>query len=187
MSSESVALTEAISEPRVRALSFDAIYEAHVAFVWRNLRRFGLYESELPDATQDTFVVVHRRLPELAELSSLRAWIFSILRRVAARYRRVRRPGEELNPEQHSLATGPSLGPEQDAERAEALRWMLSLLEELDEEKRSVFVLAELEEMTAPEIAKALDCNVNTVYSRLRVARERLRIAFERDRQRRQR
>jgi RNA polymerase sigma-70 factor (ECF subfamily) len=37
-----------------------------------------------------------------------------------------------------------------------------------------VFSLTELEDMTAPEIASALGVNVNTVYSRLRIARRAL-------------
>jgi RNA polymerase sigma-70 factor (ECF subfamily) len=49
------------------------------------------------------------------------------------------------------------------------------LLEEIDWPKREVFMLAELEQMTAPEIAEALDIPLNTAYSRLRAAR----IAFE--------
>ena len=54
---------------------------------------------------------------------------------------------------------------------AEALRQLDALLDELDEDKRVVFVLAELEQMSVPEIAQTLNVNVNTVYSRLRAAR----------------
>jgi RNA polymerase sigma-70 factor (ECF subfamily) len=57
-------------------------------------------------------------------------------------------------------------------ERAEALRILDRLLSELDEDKREVFVLAEIEQMTAAEIAEIVEANVNTVSSRLRVARQ---------------
>ena len=63
-------------------------------------------------------------------------------------------------------------GPHEIATQAEAVRLVDQLLEALDDEKREVFVLAELEQMTAPEIAAALAIPVNTVYSRLRMARE---------------
>jgi RNA polymerase sigma-70 factor, ECF subfamily len=46
------------------------------------------------------------------------------------------------------------------------------MLAKLDDEKRTVFVMAELEEMSPNEIAEVLSIPVNTVYSRLRVARE---------------
>ena len=60
--------------------------------------------------------------------------------------------------------------------QAEEIRLFYSLLETLDDDKREVFVLAELEQMSVPEIADTLSLNVNTVYSRLRAARQ----AFER-------
>ena len=44
--------------------SFDEVYEAHFAFVWRVLRTFGVPDTALEDAAQDVFVVVHRRLFE---------------------------------------------------------------------------------------------------------------------------
>ena len=47
-----------------------------------------------------------------------------------------------------------------------------ALPDELDEEKREVFVLAELEQFPVTEIAEALAINTNTAYSRLRLARE---------------
>ncbi|AKU96087.1 RNA polymerase sigma factor RpoE [Labilithrix luteola] len=55
-----------------------------------------------------------------------------------------------------------------------------ALLDELDDEKRAVFVLAELEEKSVPEISEALGVNVNTVYSRLRAARQELERAVQR-------
>ncbi|MGE3633430.1 MAG: RNA polymerase sigma factor, partial [Sandaracinaceae bacterium] len=58
------------------------------------------------------------------------------------------------------------------------------LLSTLDEERRAVFILAELEQMSAPEIADALDLKLNTVYSRLRVARQKFDEALARHRAR---
>jgi len=43
-----------------------------------------------------------------------------------------------------------------------------------------VLVLHEIEEMTAPEIARVLGIPLNTVYSRLRVGREELEDAMAR-------
>src|SRR5207237_53044 len=45
---------------------------------------------------------------------------------------------------------------------------------QLDHDKRVVFVLAELEEMTVPAIARIVGANTATVYSRLRAARARV-------------
>lgn len=160
---------EAAGEPAPRP-SFAALYEEHFEFVWRNLRRLGVAAASLDDAAQDVFLVVHRRLPEFLGRSSIRTWLFGILRRVAHDHRRSqsRRGSHEQIPA--GVVDG-ARGPLEETERAEAVRLLDALLGKLDEDKRMVFVLAELEQMTAPEIAEALELNLNTVYSRLRAAR----------------
>ena len=52
---------------------------------------------------------------------------------------------------------------------------MLAILDTLDEDKRIVFALVELEQLSVPEVARILELNLNTAYSRLRLARQ----AFE--------
>ena len=56
---------------------------------------------------------------------------------------------------------------------AQAARTLDRFLATLDEDRRAVFVLAELEGLSAPEIGEAVGVGINTVYSRLRVARQR--------------
>src|SRR6186997_1961399 len=70
--------------------TFDAVYTAHVAFVWRVLRTFGVAEPQLEDAVQDVFVVVHRRLSEWEGRAAITTWLFAIARRVASAHRRRR-------------------------------------------------------------------------------------------------
>lgn len=164
------------SEP----LSFDALYHDEFAFAWRNLRRLGVPENQLRDAAQDVFLVVHRRLPEFEGRGTLRAWLYSIVLRVAAQYRRARRRKDLGHTEDAQLIEDTwRPGPEHRAEQNQSLRRLLELLERLDEAKRDVFILANLEGMTAPEIAGALELKLNTVYSRLRAARRELREALD--------
>jgi RNA polymerase sigma-70 factor (ECF subfamily) len=157
------------------ALDFTAVYDEHFAFVWRSLRRLGVPERLLDDAAQDVFIVVHRRLGEFEGRSTLRSWLFAIARRVAHDHRR--RVGRKERTEELPEAVVDPRGatPAGDAERAEAVRALHEILGAMADDKREVFVLAELEQMTVPEIADAIGANVNTVYSRLRVARQ----AFE--------
>jgi RNA polymerase sigma-70 factor (ECF subfamily) len=58
-------------------------------------------------------------------------------------------------------------------------------LAQLDIDKRTVFVLAELEQLSVPEIAEALGINLNTIYSRQRAARAQFDAALRRHRERR--
>ncbi len=152
---------------------FGAIYEEYFDFVWRSARRLGLSENFLEDAVQDVFLVVHRRLPEFEGRSSIKTWLFGIVLRTVRGYRRTerRKPTVPLLCEPVADAARYSR-PESLAGAAEAVRWLYGLLDSLDEEKREVFVQAELEQMTAQEIADVMGTNINTVYSRLRAARK---------------
>jgi RNA polymerase sigma-70 factor (ECF subfamily) len=165
-----------LPEP-VGPLDFAAIYDSHAPFVWRAITRLGVADSAVEDVVQEVFLVVHRRLAEFEGRSSLRTWVFGIAIHVARRHRRtlVRRrlagSSQEANVELSTLADDPRRAPDALLERTEAVELLMALLEELDDDLREVFVLAEIEEVPVPEIAEILNANTNTVYSRLRAAR----------------
>jgi RNA polymerase sigma-70 factor (ECF subfamily) len=150
---------------------FNALYREHFDFVFRNLRRIGVAESAIDDALQDVYLVVLRRIAEFREDTHAKAWLFAILLRVAGNHRRSqRRRGDPvaLIEERHETEMA---DPFDQAARGEARDILHAFLERLDDNRRAVFVMAELEQMTAPEIGEALAANVNTVYSWLRAAR----------------
>lgn len=157
--------------------TFQEVYSAHAAFVWRSLRRLGVREADLDDLCQETFVVIHRRLADFDGRSSVATWVFGICRRVAADHRKrahVRR--------EESVSTLPDAptAPEQ-AEvvaRKQARAHLDRILDELDEDKRAVFVLFELEQWPMVEVAAAVGCPVQTAYARLYAAREKVQQAI---------
>ena len=154
------------------------------AFVWRAAKRLGVSDGSLDDVVQEVFVIVHRRLAEFEGRSSLKTWLFGITLRVARDHRRAakRRPAEgSVDPDALRCTSD---GPAENAEKAEAVRILHALLDELDDERREVFVMAELEQMTMPEIAEALGINLNTAYARLRIARQEFERALVRHRAR---
>lgn len=165
------ALTAAAADP---ALTFDAVYGAHVAFVWRIVRTFGVPEAQLEDAVQDVFVVVHRRLAEWEGRAAITTWLFAIARRVASVHRRrADRRKSDLPVEDVVESAEPRAGGDPFAElaRHQAAATVMTILEGLDEDKRMVFALVELEQLSVPEVARMLELNLNTAYSRLRLAR----------------
>jgi RNA polymerase sigma-70 factor (ECF subfamily) len=166
----------------VRARAFRAMYEGHVDFVWRNLRRLGVPESEADDKTQEVFVVAYRRFAEYVERGGgPRAWLFQIALRVASDARRHRRRHPE-EPDGGDALHFEAVPPDQaDAiARREALARLDQALATIEVGRRAVLVLHEIEEMTAPEVAQVLGIPLNTVYSRLRVARGELEAALAR-------
>jgi RNA polymerase sigma-70 factor (ECF subfamily) len=169
--------------------SFDAVYDSCIDFVWRGVHRLGVDEASVDDVIQEVFFVVHRKLPEFTGRSSTRTWIFSILLHVVRHHRRTWcRKEAARSPDAadrlDDLADPRSRGPLEAAETADSVRLLDRLLRSLDDDKREVFVLAHLEQMTAPEIAEILGENLNTVYSRLRAARDEFEQALERHRAR---
>lgn len=145
------------------------IYDEHHAFVRRNAIRLGIPQAHADDVVQEVFVTLVRRFGALGEARSMRALLFAIVRRVCANYRRT------LDRKAASaLPVGTLRVVDRDGfDRVEAAHTVARFLGDLDEPRREVFVLAELEGMSAPEIAEALGVNVNTVYTRLRAARQR--------------
>jgi RNA polymerase sigma-70 factor (ECF subfamily) len=178
------AAADAPAPPRTRA-DFETIYREHFRFVWRTVRRLGIEGALVDDVVQEVFVVVHRRLGDFEGRSAAKTWLYGIVRRVVADHRRtMRRKPLGTAPEGEVLdaASAPEAGPEASAEQAERVRLLHRLLSGLDEAKREVFVLAELEGLTLAEIAEAIGANVNTVASRLRAARREFEAALEEQR-----
>jgi RNA polymerase sigma-70 factor (ECF subfamily) len=151
------------------ALQADALYDEYLNRVFRTLLRLGVHESAVEDAVHEVFLVLHRRLPEFENRAAIGTYIYAITLRVAQCHRRLyyKHQGDELPEELAHTAPDP----EACLEQKQARMFLQHLLDSLKEEQREVFVLSELEELAAPDIATILGIPVNTVYSRLRLAR----------------
>ncbi|MET0790134.1 MAG: sigma-70 family RNA polymerase sigma factor [Polyangiaceae bacterium] len=163
---------------RVAVPDLARVYEAHFRYVWRCLRSLGVPDAQLDDALQDVFLVVQRKLAEFDGGAELRTWLYAIALRIARKYRdRARRAPDSLEAAREQTPELPA-APDANGEVAlaqERLALARLALSALDDEKREIFVLARIEEMSAPEIAEVVGVPINTVYSRLRAAR----LAFE--------
>ncbi len=154
-----------------------AIYDEHVSFVWKALRKLGVRESDLPDAVQDVFVVVHRKLPEFEGRSKVSTWLFGIAMRVARDRQRLAHVRRQVGDEEAVLAfADESADVGAEAERRQAAAMLEAILDSLPLEQRAVFTLFEIDGMSGDAIAELLAIPLGTVYSRLRLARE----AFQR-------
>ena len=162
------------ARPRLR---FESVYSDHFGFVWRMTRRLGVPDASVDDVVQDAFLVLHRRLEEYDGRASVRSWLFGILLHVVRdhrrRHRRKAAPCVPRPPDSGSdiAVASADPGPAALAERSEQVALLRRLLDILDDDKRTILVLAYLEQMTVPEIAELLGLNLNTAYSRLRAAK----------------
>jgi len=165
--------------------SFDQVYAATFPFVWRTVRRLGVGDSARDDVTQEVFVTVYRRLGQFEGRCSIKTWVFSIMMGIVRNYRRTRRRKGAAHAVSASVVDPEVLvaftpDPLEQASRRQAGRIMHQILDELSDEKAVVFVLADLEDMTVPEISELTNANINTVYSRLRAARKEFNEALAR-------
>jgi RNA polymerase sigma-70 factor (ECF subfamily) len=170
---------ERLETPENRA--FGVIYAENFGFVWRCLRSLGVAPAVLDDATQDVFLVVHRRLASYRPDVAVRTWLYGIVKRVASNARRSqKRKGahQALGVEPPSVDRGPL----QRAEDAELAAFVHRFMDQLSEPKRDLFLLAIVEELAIPEVAATLSIPLNTAYSRLRSVRQEFQRALERER-----
>lgn len=171
-SAPAVAIPET---PFAGPLDVRAVFDEHFEFVWRSLRRLGVRESDVDDALQEVFVVVHRKRDEFEGRSRLSTWLYGICFRVASDYHRrahVRREQPTDQPiEPVASADTSANDPEQRVHGAQARALLDEALDALDLEKRAVFVLYEIDELPVEEISLRVGVPVGTVYSRLKAAR----------------
>lgn len=167
------------------SLTVQAVYEAHFNFVWRSARRLGIRPPQLDDIVQEVFVVVQRRLTEFEGRAAIRTWLYAITRHVVrAHFRLHTRKPQALTADADDTCDPREPGPESAALANEGRRLLYALLDQLDDDKREVFVLAQLEEMTGPEIAEALELPLSSVYSRIEAAQKAFDRALKRHRAR---
>lgn len=154
-------------------MTFEALFHGYIDFVWRSLRHFGVAEGDLEDQTQEVFLVAHRHLGEV-NVEHPRAWLYAIARRCAAAYRRRSHRRHE-----RTVETVPESGHSRDPAAGMEVDRVGAVLATLDEDKRTVFLLHDVEEMPMREVAEAVGCQLSTAYARLYAARRELAKAIK--------
>jgi RNA polymerase sigma-70 factor (ECF subfamily) len=168
-----------VSTAAARA-DFRALFDVELPYVWKTLRRLGVREPDLADVAHDVFVIVFRRLDDYDASRPIKPWLFGISYRVARDHRRLARHAREVQGAPEIDAPDPALRADDRIVLAEDQRLVREALDTLEDERRAVFVLFELDGTPMPEVAVALGIPLNTAYSRLRLAREDFRAAVTR-------
>jgi RNA polymerase sigma-70 factor (ECF subfamily) len=184
---EDVALSLVTARPRSqpeaeRQARLARMIESDYRLIWRLLRRLGLPEHSVDDATQQVFLIAAERLDDIQERSE-RAFAFGTALRVAQSLRR--KLGREQGGADADQNASALPGPDELSEQRRARETLNRLLEEMPIELRAVFVLFEIEGLTSPEIAELAGVPLGTVASRLRRARESFRTLVEQETARR--
>lgn len=177
----------AVRDQEEHAARLAALLQAHFRDVWRVVRRFGVPEASADDAAQEVFIIASRKLDQI-EPGRERRFLHAVAVRVAANARRARdvRPENAESPLIDRMLS-PGLSPEAALDQKQTRALLDSVLDELDDDLRTAFVLYELEGYSGPEVAELCEIPLGTATSRLRRAREafsesvaRLRLRLER-------
>jgi RNA polymerase sigma-70 factor (ECF subfamily) len=151
------------------------VFRDHAARVIRFLRYLGVPKEALNDASQEAFLVVHRRLGEFEGRASIETWLYEICVRVAHAERRRRLSSREI-----PTATLPEAETPAHAEPHAMRDLLLRALNSLPAPQREIFVLVEIEELSMKQAVEIVGCPMFTGYSRYRLARTALRRAIDR-------
>jgi RNA polymerase sigma factor (sigma-70 family) len=164
--------------------AFEMLYQRHERPLWRYLLRHGGAERALAEElAQEVWFAVAREAPRFRPDGRFCSWLYAIARHRLIDAARKRRavvsldapvPGTD-EPLIDGIADETAANPERQAERAEQGRALLAALAELPEEQREAFVLQVDADLAIDEIATVTGTRFETVKSRLRYARERLR------------
>ncbi len=158
--------------PANEHLDAAALYRAHADFVARFLLRLGAFGQDVPDLMQEVFLVAHRRGGFITGRAKPTTWLAEISFRVLSdRRKKTRRKLEDSDTETITMVPSEAVSPSDRTESRQSLSRVQQALETLTPEKRSVFVLFELEGESCDSIAQGLGIPVGTVYSRLHAAR----------------
>jgi RNA polymerase sigma-70 factor (ECF subfamily) len=150
-----------------------AVFDEQFDYIWTTLRRLGVRDPDREDLVQEVFLKVHARLGDYDASRPMRPWLFGFAYRVAVDYHRLARHRVEVL---GRLGDPPAANvPADEAIAAfEEREFLLSALQAIDLDRRAVLVMHDIDEVPSHEIARLLDIPLNTVYSRLRVARRQL-------------
>ncbi len=146
-------------------------------YVRRTLRRLGTERSEIDDLAQEVFLVLHRRWSEFDQSRPLRPYLFGVASRIALANQRKR--AREVPFGNIELGDdGP--GPDEVLSNKQTRALVQAALKRIPVSRRTVLVMHELDRVPATEVAATLAIPLFTVYSRLRKAREELKLATRR-------
>ena len=153
-----------------RNSQFEQIYADEFGYVWNSLRRLGIPERNLEDVCHEVFMVVYRKLEQYDSDRPIRPWLFGIAFRVASDHREKASNARELLTDPEPPSEAPAALDELSADEARDV--VMRAVQQLDMERRAIFVLSELDGHAMPEVAESLSVPLNTAYSRLQAARE---------------
>jgi RNA polymerase sigma-70 factor (ECF subfamily) len=158
-------------------LAFEALYRIYYPRLDRFLSLMTARRTVVEEALNDTMHVVWRRSATYNQQCKVSTWIFAIAYRTALKALRSQDEPVESGSDDELLSE--EAGPEQQMMAGQARSTVLRALDALSAEQRSVLVLTYFHDLPYAEIARIVDCPVDTVKTRVFHGRRRLRAMLQ--------
>lgn len=155
---------------RTAEADFERIFKDHYRKVYGLAYRMLGAAEDAADATQETFIRVHRGLPGFEGRSSMSTWIYSIAANVCRNFLAKRKNATVLVPE---IADRPDPAPDF-ASRVQDQAVLSDALLAIPHDLRICVLLSDLIGFSYEQIAQTLSIPVGTVKSRIFRARKNL-------------
>ncbi|HSC65502.1 MAG TPA: sigma-70 family RNA polymerase sigma factor, partial [Caldimonas sp.] len=169
------ALMERVVARDLRA--FESLYRIYHPRLDRFLGLVTPRPTIVEEALNDTMLVVWRRAATYSGECKVSTWIFAIAYRTALKALRMQ--DEPVDGARIDELVDEDAGPENAAIRAQTQATLASALATLSAEQRAVLVLAFFHDLPYAEIARIVECPVDTVKTRVFHGRRRLRAALQ--------
>ncbi len=163
------------------SLALGQAYDRHHAAVRAFARRLLGDADAAEDLVQEVFVTLPKAIRRFDGRSSLRTFVLGIAVRHAQHHQRALARRKRAWQRSGELEMAPPLGPEDDCRDRELAAALARALDGLPMDQRAAFVLCEIEERSAVEVAVIVGAPEATVRTRLFHARKKLRETLERE------
>jgi RNA polymerase sigma-70 factor (ECF subfamily) len=157
----------------------DALYATELPAVYGFLVRWGARGPEVEDLAHDVFVTALKRWSTYDATRPVRPWLLGIAHRLVLDAQKKASRSRELPGELPEVPDDGRSVEDRLRER-EAQAIVNEALLSLDDERRTVFIMCDVEGLAPAEVAAAMGAKLATTYSRLRVAREEFEAAVRR-------
>ncbi|MFT4623050.1 MAG: RNA polymerase sigma-70 factor (ECF subfamily) [Myxococcota bacterium] len=159
-----------------RTVNIGELFDQHAAYLVRVCIRLTGSRAAAEDIVQEVFITAHRRQGDLLPDSNLRTWLYRVaVNLIRHHHRSSGRYGRFVDRYKVHESRVERPAPDVDIERMQRAQQVHACVQELSDKQREVFVLYELEGMAGQDISEVLGIKLNTVWSRLRLARKAFR------------
>ena len=165
--------------------TFDEIVDAYYQRMFRGALAVTGDKHLAEEIVQETFLSAFRKFDSYSGRSSVFNWLYAIMlnkhRDHCRRIKLLKRLGfvrASVDPEQTITATSSRSSPYAELANAERREFLRRAVYKLPRKLREVVAMHYFDDLSLSEVAKILDCNLETVKSRLFRSRKRLRQTF---------